>query len=267
MAEPHFQQTQRAFAAYIRDPEHNPLPPGVNPKRMAMYRELFLNNIKSFIGSGFPVLKDVLEAAHWLELVQDFFARHRSQTPYFSDFHEEFLAFLSEERGNPPQDPPFLLELAHYEWVELALSLADGEAPAENLTLEQDPLACVIALSDVAWPLAYRFPVHRIGKDYQPTEPPAAPTYLTVYRNREDAVKFLEINPVTYRLLQLLEENGPQQAEACLRQIAGELDHPEPPAVLEHGAETLRGLAARGVVGLAWGGYASPNQKQQEGKP
>lgn len=251
MAEINFQQTQRAFAAYIRDPEHNPIPPGTDPRRMAMYRELFFNNIKSFISTGFPVLKEVLEEAHWLELLQDFFARHRSATPYFSGFPEEFLAFLSQERGNPPQDPPFLLELAHYEWVELALSLAEGEAPSASAELEQTPLACVVALSEVAWPLAYRFPVQRISKDCQPLEAPIKATFLVVYRDRDEAVRFMEINQPTYRLLQLLEENGPQPAEACLRQIAGELGHPDPDAVLAYGAEIVLGLAQRGVVGLA----------------
>jgi len=40
-----FQQHQAAFAAYIRNPENSPLPVGVKPERMAMYRELFFNNI------------------------------------------------------------------------------------------------------------------------------------------------------------------------------------------------------------------------------
>ncbi len=249
MAETNLWQTQHAFAAYIRDPDNNPIPTGVKPERMAMYRELFFNNMKSFIGSGFPVLKQVLDEVHWLELVQDFFARHRSTTPYFSNFPEEFLAFLSHGRGNPPQDPPFLLELANYEWVELALSLADGEAPKESLELEQIPLACVIALSEVAWPLAYRFPVQHIGRDYQPAEPPAEPTFIAVYRDREDAVRFMELNAVTFRLLQILEEDGPCLAEECLRRIAEELGYADPAAVLEHGAETVRGLARRGVIG------------------
>lgn len=48
----------------------------------------------------------------------------------------------------------------------------------------------------------------------------------------------------------LREENGPQLAEDALRQIAMELGHPDPAAVLEHGAKTLRGLATRGVIGL-----------------
>ncbi len=249
MAEPTLRQTQYAFAAHIRDPESHPAPPGVSPVRMAMYRELFFNNVSSFIANGFPVLKEVLDAAHWLELVQDFFARHQSQTPYFAEFPEEFLAFLSEGRGKPPQDPPFLLELAHYEWVELALSLAAGDAPPACPELEQDPLACVVSLSEVAWPLAYRFPVQRIGRDFQPAAPPAEPTFIVVYRDREDAVRFMELNAATFRLLQILQEDGPRPAGQCLRRIAEELGHADPAAVLEHGAETLRGLARRGVIG------------------
>ncbi len=249
MPEPKFRQTQYAFAAYIRDPEQNPVPPGVRPERMRMYRELFFNNVKSFIGSGFPVLKQVLEEAHWLELVGDFFARHKSATPYFVELPREFLAFLREERNGHPEDPPFLLELAHYEWVELALSVAAGEAPQECSALLENPLACTIDLSEVAWPLAYRFPVQLISRDYQPAEPPDEPACLAVYRDREEVVRFLELNPVTYRLLQILEEEGAMSAERCLRRIADEVGAADPTAIFIHGEGILRELAERGVIG------------------
>ena len=250
MADPRFRLTQYAFAAYIRDPEHNPAPPEVKSERMEKYRELFFNNISNCIASGFPIMKQVLDESHWLGLVQDFFARHRSTTPYFSELPEEFLAFMREERAHP-KDPPFLFELAHYEWVELALYLADGEAPAQTRELLENPLACGIKLSDVAWPLAYRFPVHLVTRDCQPSEPPDEPTYLAVYRNREDDVRFLEVNPVTFRLLEILQEAGPQQAGLCLGQIASELGVADPGTVLVHGEEILRELARRGVIGEA----------------
>ena len=250
MAKPNFQQIQYAFAAHIRDPGHNPAPPGLKPERVAMYRELFFNNMMNFIGSGFPVLKELLGEAHWLELMQDFFAHHRSTTPYFSEFPEEFLAFLSNERVGHPEDPPFLLELAHYEWVELALSIAEGEAPLASPQLEENPLQCSISLSEVAWPLAYRFPVQRIGKDYQPWEAPAETTCVVAYRNREDEVRFMEVNPPTFRLLQILQTEGATLAQECLLQIAQELGVTDPEPILKYGSDILLDLGQRGVVGV-----------------
>jgi hypothetical protein len=247
---PGFQRTQFAFAAYIRDPHRHPVPPDVAPARMGMYRELFFNNIENFIATGFPVLKSILAGERWLALVQDFFSRHRCRTPLFIEIAEEFLAYLREERGERPEDPPFLLELAHYEWVELALAVSEVEVPPPDAALARDPLLHKIRLSELAWPLAYRFPVHRIGPDSQPAEPPAEPTFLVAYRDCEDIVRFMEVNPVTYRLLEILEEGGPLPARDCLMRIAEELRHSDPAAVLGFGADILRGLAERGVVAV-----------------
>ena len=41
-----FQETQYQFAAYIRDPEHQPIPDQLESRRMAIYRDLFFNNIE-----------------------------------------------------------------------------------------------------------------------------------------------------------------------------------------------------------------------------
>ncbi|SMF95582.1 hypothetical protein SAMN02949497_2947 [Methylomagnum ishizawai] len=249
MPEADFQRIQREFAAHIRDPARQPAPADVAPRRMATYRELFFNNIENFIATGFPVLQSILAGERWTALVEDFYARHRCQTPLFVEIAQEFLAYLGAERGPRPDDPPFMPELAHYEWVELALAVAEAEVPPLAPEFETNPLAHTLRLSELAWPLAYGYPVHLIGPDHQPTEPPARPTCLVVYRDAEDAVRFTEVNPATYRLLTLLEENGPTPAVDCLTRLAEELRHPDPAAVLAFGAEILRDLGRRGVVG------------------
>jgi hypothetical protein len=254
---PEFQRVQFGFARHIRDPARNPAPSDVAPARMALYRELFFNNIETCLGNGFPVLKSILAGDRWRELVQDFYARHRSKTPFFAEIPEEFLDYLQNERDERPDDPPFLRELAHYEWVELALAIDEAEGPAEVPEAGTDPLAWTVFLSELAWPLAYGFPVHRIGPRFQPDRPPAEPTCLVVYRNREDAVKFVEINPVTYRLLERLRETGPCPASGSLLRIAEELRHPDPPSILVHGAEMLRGLVEREIIGVVRGAGAS----------
>ena len=250
MAEPRdFAAIQRAFAAHIRDPEHVPAPEGIEDRRMAIYRELFFNNVSQLMAKSFPVLRKILGPERWSALVRDWFVRHRATTPLFLELPRELLHYLEHEREARPDDPPFLLELAHYEWVELALSIDERENDAAGVDPEGDLVEGRPALSPLAWPLAYRFPVHRISPEFQPQAPPAEPTFLVVYRDRADRVGFLEINRVAARLLELIAGGGgARTGRACLEQIAAELSHPKPGVVVEGGRATLADFRARDVL-------------------
>lgn len=242
-----FQDLQRQFAAHIRDPERHPPPPGIEPRRMKIYTDLFIRNIDGVLAGSFPVLRRILPDEHWQAMVRDFYARHASRHPQFWRVAEEFLAYLAEERGEVAGDPPFLGELAHYEWAELALGLSTAEADPSLADPNGDLVEGIPVLSPLAWPLVYAWPVHRLSADYQPDEPPAQPTCLVVYRDRSDEVRFMEVNPVTARLLELV-GSEPAAGRALLERIAGELGHPEPALVVAEGAEILAGLRSRDIL-------------------
>lgn len=244
---PAFQALQYRFAAHVRDPRRPP-PPGLEDRRLAVYRELLYNNVAGFLADYFPVLRRITPPGRWEAMVRDYFARHRARTPLFPQMAREFLRYLEEERDDP-EDPPFLRELAHYEWIEAALAIdpRDAELPADA-DGGADLLAGRPVLNPLAWALRYRFPVHRIGPDFQPREAPPQPTYLLVYRDREDVVRFLELNDVTARLLELLVAPVGCSGAQLLAQIAAELRHPQPQAVLDAGAALLADLRRRGVV-------------------
>jgi len=243
---PCFQQRQFEFTAYLRDPEKASPPADVESRRTAIYRELLYNNVEGFLAKGFPVVRAITPDAAWHEMVADFFAHHRSTSPLFRQIPEEFLHYLAEERGARPGDPSFLLELAHYEWVEMALALADEEVGAEETDPEGDLLDGVPVLSPLAWSLGYRYPVHRIAPDFRPEA--EQPTFLLVYRDRHDAVGFLEINPVTARLIELLREAPGSTGRQHLEQVAGEIHHPDPEVVIAGGAAVLEDLRRRDVI-------------------
>lgn len=250
MAErPHFQELQYRFAAHVRDPAHVPAPPDIEDRRMQIYRELFFNSTSSLLASTFPVLRKILGAAGWEKLIRDFYAHHISHTPLFPEVPQELLAWLREERQPQPDDLPFLLELAHYEWVELAISIQEDPAPDTTINPAGDLLAERPVVSPLAWSLAYDFPVHRISPDFQPRMPGESPTFLIVYRTVQDEVAFMEINPVTARLMALLEEAGPaHNGRALLLQIVAELQHPQPEAVVQAGLAALTDMRERGIV-------------------
>ncbi|NOT12249.1 MAG: DUF2063 domain-containing protein [Methylococcaceae bacterium] len=241
-----FKTKQLEFAAYIRDPEQNPAPSDVNKDRMDMYRELFFNNIDSFLSDNFPVLKTILNDWQWLKLTQDFYATHKSQSPYFAEIPEEFLYYLENERHNP-DDYPFMLELAHYEWVEMALSIAKADTVATAKGKEK-LLNHRIEVSPLAWPLAYQYPVQRISPDYLPEQAPEQPTCLIVYRDQHYDVHFIEITPITYRLLQLIQENEQHLTQDYLSQVATELHHPKPELLISAGLAILEELAEKGII-------------------
>jgi len=244
-----FQRLQLAFAAAIRDPQSQAWSHTAAPQRLQIYRQLAYNNIESFLATGFPVVKAILGDAAWPPLIRDFLRQRQCQTPYLFELGEEFLCYLQEERGGDEQDPPFLLELAHYEWVELALLIAEASPPEENPALLEDPLAHRIYLSELAWPLAYRFPVHRLSPGYLPGAPPAEPTFLLVYRDRGDEVNFLEVGAGAFRLLNALQQAGPLDASAAFDATAPE-GEPDGEALIRSRRALLIELATLSVIGV-----------------
>lgn len=241
-----FKAKQLEFAAYIRDPESHPMPDDIKKPRMDMYRELFFNNIDSFLSSNFPVLRKILDDDEWQALAQDFFSRHRCKSPYFSEIPEEFLDYLENERNNP-DDYPFLLELAHYEWVEMALSIAKEE-PVSYPQNTENLLKKFIRLSSLAWPLAYQYPVQRIAPGFLPERAPEQLTCLIVYRDHQYDVNFIEITPMTYRLLQLIQEHESISVEDCLLRVAQELNQSDPEMVIAGGLQILMDLADKEII-------------------
>ena len=251
MTRPAFQRLQYRFAAHLRDPARHRAPAGIEPRRMKIYSDLFYNNVQGFLASAFPVLRRITPDARWHALARDFFSRHESHEPLFHKIAGEFLKYLEDRgsrRGANRLDWPFLRELAHYEWVELALSVADLEFTPQLADPDGDLLDGAPVVSPLAWSLAYEFPVHRIGPEFLPKEPGAAPTYLIVYRDRQDEVKFIEANAVTARLLELLRGRRRGSGRAQLARIARELKHLQPEAVIAQGAAILAGLRERDII-------------------
>ena len=246
-------EQQFRLAAHLRDPDANPPPPGIEDRRLEIYRELFFNNIEGLLAGNFPVIRRTLGEQRWRELARGFYAHHRSHTPLFAEIGREFIRYLQERAQAATDDPPWLAEMAHYEWVELGLQINDEEIPAHEAisgpgsSPGQALLAGVPVLSPTAWALAYTWPVQRIGPDYQPTTAPETPTLVLVRRDRQYEIRFAEISPLVYRLIEILrggELSGRQALEQLARE-AGAADLGSDPAqvlsaFIEQGAAMLQ---------------------------
>lgn len=242
---------QDAFAAHIRDPARHPAPPGIDPDRMQVYRDLFFNNIERLLAGNFPVIRRIY-GSRWPSLVRAFYSAHACHSPLFPEVPREFLRWLEESGGREP----WLPELAHYEWVELALQVSTAtrdEAAHDALDAPGiDPAVTLLdgcpVLSPLAWPLAYTWPVHRIGPALLPDSPPPTPTLLLLHRNEVGVVRFHAPSPLAWRLLQRLEESPDATGRGQLEALASEAGVPADEAFLAQGAAMLLRWHREGIV-------------------
>ncbi|WCM53708.1 putative DNA-binding domain-containing protein [Pseudomonas sp. WJP1] len=251
MAKRSLHEQQNSMGLYLRDPERYAPPPEMDPARAQVYRDLMFANLSSLISGTFPVLVKILGDEQWRKLVRIFLRDYRAHTPKFGEIAEEFVDFLASE---PPalaagKWPAFMIELAHYEWAEMALQQSEDEPlPLGDADLLLDrPLR----VSPLAWPLAYAWPVQLVGPHYQPDTPPNQPTLLLVRRDLDFSVKFSELSPLAWRLLQRIDQFPKLDGLGQLQGLAQEAGAADTESFVRNGLGLLRQLHAEAVVGIA----------------
>ncbi|CTP84073.1 HvfC family RiPP maturation protein [Xanthomonas graminis] len=233
---------QFALALHLRDPQRHAPPADIEPRRLAVYRALFFDNIAQLLAAHFPVLRATLDADAWQALLHAFCAEHRARTPLFPRVGGEFVRFLQQRAADAQR--PWLAELAHYETVELEVQIDDAPLPPHDP--HGDLLGGVPQLSPWLRLLRYRWPVQRIGPAWQPREAPAQPTCLLARRDADGQARFAELAPLAHAVIKRLRE-GEHSGRALLLRLAAE--HGQDPAALLHdGAALLERLREQGSV-------------------
>jgi hypothetical protein len=233
---------QWALTRHLRDPQRHAPPPGIDARRLEVYRTLFFDNIAQLLTPQFPVLHATLGEDAWRALLRAFCAEHRAQTPLFPRVGGELVRFLQRRAPDPRR--LWLAELAHYECVELEVQIDDAPLPPHDP--HGDLLDGIAQLSPWLRLLRYDWPVHRIGPSWQPDTAPAQPTCLLARRDRDGQVRFAELAPLVHALLQRLHD-GADSGRATLLQLAA--DHAQDPAtLLDEGTALLARLREQGSV-------------------
>lgn len=230
---PMFQRQQQDFTQCIRKGQKESFPAQKSPglvknspekQHIQTYQERFFNKHFRLFSDVFPILTARLGVERSQEWVRAFLQNHAAQTPLFHELGQEFLRFMQSDAVLALKNPDYFLELAHYEWATMAVSIEPQEGPLN----EEDALLdwqAVYQLSPVAWPLAYEWPVHEMDAT-NVVEKPDWPTFLLVFRDDEDAVQKIILSPVLYELLLSFMDNQTQTAEQVLTQLAAQMQQP-----------------------------------------
>ncbi len=238
-----FQQTQKQFVSSIRS--------GVPVKgdqetqrRMGIYQSLLFNNVRNFVDSAFPVLQSVVDETRWGKLVRDFFQTWKCESPYFIAISESFLTYLNAIDIHDNALPPFTLSLAHYEWLELHVSIRDVDVRFSPLNAE----VINIKISPLATVVSYPFPVHQISRDFQPQEQ-SGPHHYVVFRDPHDEVQFTKLTPATAFVLQVLAQDNDGQSIKALKSIAVESMPNVDPVAVEAGLDVaVDDMLGKGIL-------------------
>jgi hypothetical protein len=218
MTLPRFQQLQARMSQAVRNPRagyntHDLAGNSIEQRRISIYQNLFFNNIEQFFSHLFPVCRRLLSNEQWHDLIKDYVQNHYAHTPLFHQLGQEFLQYLKNQQHNPsfsektnPVSPSGLLELAHYEWVELGLSVLDNETQQNQELAKKNSTDTNLTyqLSDEVWPLFYNYAVHQTTTNNDNPTLAAVPTFLLAQRiiNQDDQkVIFHVLTPALYMFL------------------------------------------------------------------
>ena len=248
MAQAEFARLQQALARYLRNPQTSPSPYIGDDRRLGIYRHAIVANVAGFMGDNFPRIKAVMSDEAWDDLLRDYLQRHESNCSLFVELPREFLAYLDDE-WIELKDLPFLRELAHFDWLETDVGADQRVLEVESIDLQGD----LLLASPVANPLiqmhTYRFPVHAIGPDYLPLEPPAQATRIAAFRDLQHRYGFLDLNPAASALLDAVIDNpvGDSGQQLATR-VADDLGLGDGPAIVQAAADILERMRARGAI-------------------
>jgi len=240
-----FQDLQRQFLAHLRNPELQSLPTGFDQRGVGVYVDLLYNKFNESLTTCFPVTYAILGETAWQRLLRDFIAEHRCLSPYYRQIPDEFMLYLQNER-QVIDDLPFLPELAHFEWIELVLSIAEAEPVVSETLTDTHILDTVLVFAPVMKLLYYVWPVQQINQAYQPDEPPLVATQILGFRDAADQVQFISLNPATASLLMHL-QNG-HTATQVLQELGKDLNPSELSNLMLFGKDILADLYRQGAI-------------------
>lgn len=242
-----FKSVQQEFVNAIKNPDSFETNDADIKRRMDIYQSLFFNNISGFISTGFPVLKSLVSEENWNVLVRAFFIHHESRSPYFSDISKEFVEYLSTSPELPFQLPAFAAELAHYEWLELDISIR--KTSHDVVYFNAGEQVTMVSVSPLATLASYTYSVHLIGVDHIPEAPAPEQQFYVVYRNEEQRVEFVHLNPLTAVLLHTIEQHEQGiDIDALGEQLCKQLDHLPEHTVLQGMQQIVSDMLQKGIL-------------------
>lgn len=251
---PEFQKYQHQFVDYLRNPLKNGAIPESLPQRSGIYAKLLFGKIENSLNNCFPISRQLLGSTCWKHLIQAFIKNHRCNSPLYREIPDEFIAYLMVEKS-PMALPKFIIELMHFEWMELVLETEKPVLSRQIMPVKPDKLTDIPVLNPVLHLLHYHYPVQNITAydlhwnswSSRLVSYPREAIILAGLRNGDDIVHFIELNAVTARLIELMQE-GLYSGKQALLELAAEMHYKDHKSILPSGIKILQQLEQQQII-------------------
>lgn len=159
--------------------------------RLLTYRGLARNALEDPLPDCFPITHALLEAADlWDDCMDAFLASRTIQSSYYRDVNPAFVTWLSNSAWGQERWP-FLLQLAHFEYIEVEILRWPDEPLSKDLKAKPTADAQIV-FDGATRNLAYAYRVHEATKE--DPEPEGGETFLLGYRDAEGDFNYSELS-------------------------------------------------------------------------
>lgn len=195
---------QNNFASYCKTNILKPID-GLTDNRIHHYRRLIYNIIDDSLRSAYPLTEDLLQENEWKYLVDDFVAKHKSQSPQIWQMPYEFYQFIDENEFEVKTKYPHLIDLLLFEWKEIELYMMEDKNDADkNLSLNIYNHSQIVVNKEYDI-LQLSFPVHLKPSNTILLEDKGI-YYVLMFR-ANDKVQFFDLSPFFVWLIYEIENN------------------------------------------------------------
>lgn len=158
---------------------------------LLLYRNLARNALEDPLPDCFPITHGLLKAGDlWDACVDAFLASRTIQSAYYRDVNPAFVAWLADSAWGQERWP-FLLQLAHFEYIEVEILRWPDEPFRKEL--KAIPAADSRVVFDGATRnLAYTYRVHEATRE--DPEPAAGETFLLGFRDAQGDFNYSELS-------------------------------------------------------------------------
>ena len=179
--------------------------------RLGVYRQLVQATLADPLEDCFPICRALLRAAGaWDSCVDAFISSRAVRSPYYRDINPAFVQWLAD--GAWGQDRwPFLLQLAHWEYMELEV-LRWPEPPPGTFATEPG-LSARVRFDPSARVLAYGWRVH--GATEEAPVPAEGPAHLLAFRDLDLEFAWKGLSPPGSAFLVRCQRGEPALAAAA----------------------------------------------------